>query len=403
MMKEECFECGQECEPKYKRNGVYFCSDKCVEAHMGLGNVAKTCCVCGTHLIDSIYIDDDDRSAYCSFECALKEWGIEHLATRDDSKDGKAMDSHNHMRCKCSVCNNECLPQYTIGCGISQLSFCSEECLARKLGLMNKHCCQSSVCEHCGKEFIYGGIYDYKWLTYCSTECAYWHNDVVQHIYEKGHEDGNIKTCEGSLKEKCAACGTVCMPKYTIGYGLGQKAFCSEQCLREWAEILDIEDVWNKVFTCSKCGKTFWNDGVRDRACHYFCSTDCAYRYKGVAQYEVVTMDKEKEQQYEQRIKTLQESIDELQKEVNRLRDVEKVNEKKYKGIKLDYSAFDSLRKNLIGLDFAIGFSKISIEETECLLKLLGWWEKVKELSENLNSLKTVIGEVLDLIRENKC
>lgn len=89
MMKVKCYECDQVCEPKYKRNGVYFCSDRCVEAHMGLDTVAKTCCVCGTPLIDSIYMDDE-QSAYCSFECALKDWGFEHLAAQDDSREVKS-------------------------------------------------------------------------------------------------------------------------------------------------------------------------------------------------------------------------------------------------------------------------------------------------------------------------
>lgn len=43
------------------------------------------------------------------------------------------MDSHNHMKSDCIVCGKECLPLYTRGYGIDQVSFCSEECLKKQL------------------------------------------------------------------------------------------------------------------------------------------------------------------------------------------------------------------------------------------------------------------------------
>lgn len=86
-MKCKCKECYKKCKPKYKRYGMYFCSDKCVKDYMYLCEM-KTCCVCGKPLMDSIFIDCD-HEVYCSFECALKNWGFEPLEAQADNDGGK--------------------------------------------------------------------------------------------------------------------------------------------------------------------------------------------------------------------------------------------------------------------------------------------------------------------------
>lgn len=198
------------------------------------------------------------------------------------------------------------------------------------------------------------------------------------------------------MKCECSVCGKKCLPLYTKGSGIYQFSFCSEECLKHQLKIFNLKS--GVHHTCYECDKEFEAYGVSDDKGFTYCSTYCAYRFNGIVQHVY-----EKEH-YEQRVETLPENIDELQKMINSLTAEVESKEKEIKRIrsKVDLSTLEPLLDKLPAHIIDVESIMDEVEKNKEVLSILGLDELISKLQDAIKAMRSVEGEVFDKIMEEK-